>query len=41
MEKQVITCPKCNTEIDVNAVLYQNINKELERKYIEKEGEAF
>jgi hypothetical protein len=40
MEKQVIICPKCNTEIDVNAVLYQNINKELERKYIEKEGEA-
>ncbi|MHB1692610.1 MAG: DUF2130 domain-containing protein [bacterium] len=36
MEKQVITCPKCGTEIDVNAVLYQNINKELEQKYIEK-----
>ncbi|MHB1696576.1 MAG: DUF2130 domain-containing protein [bacterium] len=36
MENQVIACPKCGTEIDVNAVLYQNINKELEQKYIEK-----
>ncbi len=36
MGKQVITCPKCGTEIDVNAVLYQNIQKELEQKYIEK-----
>lgn len=38
MEKQVITCPKCGTEIDVNAVLYQNISKELERKYAEESG---
>ena len=36
MEKQVIVCPQCGTEIDVNEVLYQNISKELERKYIEK-----
>ncbi|MHB1546136.1 MAG: DUF2130 domain-containing protein [bacterium] len=40
MQKQFITCPQCGTEIDVNAVLYQNISKELERKYAEKEGEA-
>ena len=36
MEKQVIVCPQCGTEIDVNEVLYKNISKELERKYIEK-----
>ena len=36
MEKQVITCPQCGTEIDVNEVLYKNISKELEREYIEK-----
>ncbi|MHB1681170.1 MAG: DUF2130 domain-containing protein [bacterium] len=36
MEKQVIVCPKCSTEIDVNAVLYQNISKELEKEFIAK-----
>ena len=36
MERQVIVCPQCGTEIDVNEVLYKNISKELERKYIEK-----
>ncbi|MHB8281245.1 MAG: DUF2130 domain-containing protein [bacterium] len=36
MEKQVIICPKCSTEIDVNAVLYQNISKELEKEFIAK-----
>ncbi|MHB1664471.1 MAG: hypothetical protein ACYCT7_04315 [bacterium] len=36
MEKQVIICPKCGTEIDVNAVLYQNISKELEKEFIAK-----
>ena len=36
MERQVIVCPQCGTEIDVNEVLYRNISKELEREYIEK-----
>jgi hypothetical protein len=36
MEKQVIVCPKCSTEIDVNEVLYQNISKELEKEFIAK-----
>ncbi len=36
MERQVIVCPQCGTEIDVNDVLYKNISKELEQKYIEK-----
>ena len=40
MQKQFITCPKCGTEIDVNAVLYQDITRKLEGKYAEENSKA-
>jgi hypothetical protein len=40
MQKQFITCPKCGTEIDVNAVLYQDITRKLESEYAEKNLKA-
>ena len=40
MQKQFITCPKCGTEIDVNAVLYQDTTRKLESEYAEKNLKA-
>lgn len=36
MQKQFITCPKCGTEIDVNAVLYQDITRKVESEHAEE-----
>jgi len=32
-EKTTINCPQCNTEIDVNDILYQQVDDQLKKKY--------
>ena len=37
---QKIKCPKCGTEIDANAVLYEDITRKLECEYAEKNSQT-
>ena len=32
-EKSIINCPKCGEEIDVNDILYHQVDEQLKKEY--------
>ena len=43
-EKSIINCPQCVEEIDVNDILYHQVDKQLKKKYgdeLAKEKEKY
>ena len=43
-EKSIINCPKCDEEIDVNDILYHQVDEQLKKQYnddLAKEKEKY